>query len=69
MFETIDYHGTEITVEYEVSGKYYPATREQPEEFPEIEIIAIWYNGIDVLELLEFDIDYINELLNEQVEL
>jgi hypothetical protein len=37
----INYHGVELTVEYVYDGKYYPATREQPEEYPEMEILKI----------------------------
>ena len=28
-------------VEYSISGKFYPATREDPAEYPELEIISI----------------------------
>ena len=31
------------------------------------EIKSIYYKGVDVLELLEFDIDYINELVVEKL--
>jgi len=40
-FETF-YIGDHLyAVEYKISGKYYPATREDPAEHPEIEIISI----------------------------
>jgi len=29
------------SVEYNISGKFYPATREDPAEYPELEIISI----------------------------
>ena len=39
----INYNGTEIEIEYEVSGDYYPTTLETPAEYPEVEITAIYY--------------------------
>ena len=65
----INYKGTEIEVEYEVSGDYYPATRYQPAEYPEVEITAIYYKDVDVLDLLEFDLECIYELINENYEI
>ena len=63
----INYNGTEIEIEYEVSGDYYPATLETPAEYPEVEITAIYYKEVDVLELLEFDLERIYELVNEKL--
>ena len=37
----IDLYGVKLNVEYSVSGIFIPATRYQPAEFPEIEIIKI----------------------------
>ena len=51
----------------EVSGDYYPATLETPAEYPEVEITAIYYKEVDVLELLEFDLERIYELVNEKL--
>jgi len=62
----INYNGTEIEIEYEVSGDYYPATLETPAEYPEVEITAIYYKDVDVLELLEFDLERIYELVYEK---
>lgn len=64
----INYNGTEIEIEYEVSGDYYPATLETPAEYPEVEITAIYYKDVDVLDLLEFDLERIYELVNENYE-
>lgn len=30
-----------VEIEFEISGKYYPATRYEPEEYPEIDIVDI----------------------------
>lgn len=62
----INYNGTEIEIEYEVSGDYYPATLETPAEYPEVEITAIYYKDVDVLDLLEFDLERIYELVYEK---
>ena len=62
----INYNGTEIEIEYEVSGDYYPATLETPAEYPEVEITAIYYKDVDVLDLLEFDLERIYELVCEK---
>jgi len=58
----------ECEVHYAIYGRYYPATHEQPEEYPEIEILKILDDeGNDVIdyildlnELLEF-IDTYND--------
>lgn len=42
----------EYKIEYSVSGKYYPATREEPEEFPEFEVVNIQIL-FDIQEALE----------------
>lgn len=62
----INYNGTEIEIEYEVSGAYYPATLETPAEYPEVDITAIYYKDVDVLDLLEFDLERIYELVYEK---
>ena len=64
----INYNGTEIEIEYEVSGDYYPATLETPAEYPEVEITAIYYKEVDVLDLLEFDLEYIYELVYDKIQ-
>ena len=37
----------DVCVQYNVS-KYYPATYETPEEKPEVEIVSVTLNGIEV---------------------
>ena len=34
-----------LEVEFSVDGKYYPATMVDPEEFPELEVLAVTYAG------------------------
>ena len=41
MITTIKYYGVPLTVEYTVEGRYYAATRETPQEQPEIIIQSI----------------------------
>ena len=64
----INYNGTEIEIEYKVSGDYYPATLETPAEYPEVEITAIYYKEVDVLDLLEFDLEHIYELVYDKIQ-
>ena len=33
---TVKYYEVEIDVEFTVEGRYYPATQEEPEEYPEL---------------------------------
>jgi len=40
-FESFEIADQVYAVEYSVSGKFYPATREDPAEYPELEIISI----------------------------
>lgn len=40
-------------VEYEVTGKYIPATRDDPAEYPEITIISVMLGNTDVTVELE----------------
>jgi hypothetical protein len=35
-------NGHPVTITADVTGKYYPATRDEPEEFPEVEITGVW---------------------------
>ena len=36
-----DFETLEVEVEYDASGKYYPETRYEPAEYPEIEVIKV----------------------------
>lgn len=58
-------YGTELEVTYNVFGKYMPATLEDPEEYPEIEIESVRVIGLDI-EVLELLSDYmIDKILAE----
>lgn len=68
--EVIKYFGVELTVNFTVDGKHIFATREQPEEFPEITIDKVFVEDIDIIPiLLESQIDDIYNLLIEKVEI
>ena len=36
-----DFETLEVDVEYDATGKYYPETRDEPAEYPEIEVITV----------------------------
>jgi hypothetical protein len=61
----ITYYGVKLNIEYKVEGGYYPATREQPEEHPDIVISKITAvdSDIDLQELLEAHEEGIYETL------
>ena len=60
----IKYREEEVEVEYNLYGTYIPATRECPEEYPDFEIDAVYYNGVDILPILSYeDQEEIDELL------
>ena len=54
-------HGaSELTVEvkYQIFGKHYPATRWQPEEFPDVQVASVAIPG---QEWISFDLDKMDE--------
>jgi len=40
---------SEVEVEFSVNGEYYPATMTYPEEFPELEVLAVTYGGDSIV--------------------
>lgn len=66
----IEWHGADcaVEVEYEVCGRHYPATYWQPEEFPEVEIQAVWYTRFgrkwDISDRLPYSV---NNIIEERV--
>jgi hypothetical protein len=40
--------GLEVTVGYNISGEHRPATHEDPEEYPEVEIMYYKVNDVDI---------------------
>jgi hypothetical protein len=54
----------DIDVMYDEMGKYYPATRDSPAEYPDLHITSIEYKGVDIQPILsDRDIDLVYELL------
>ena len=62
-------YGVKLNITYKVEGKHYPATRETPEEFPDIvmEKITASDSDIDLTELLDHNIETIYNKLIELV--
>ena len=57
--QTINLRGVDLIVSYTVSGKYYPATQYEPEEYPDADIhsITLQNSDVDLKELLQSDIE------------
>ena len=51
-FEIFHLGDAVYAVEYNISGQFYPATREEPEEYPELEI-----RGIKILDEAGIEVD------------
>jgi hypothetical protein len=47
---TTELNGLDVVVEATVVGKYSPASNNGPEEFPEVTITSISYDGYDIKE-------------------
>ena len=61
----------QVNIEYSVSGKHYPATLTDPEEFPELTIESIQLDPDTKKELqalIDGDIDIDSDIINEVVE-
>lgn len=68
METSIVYQEIELWIKFSVEGAYYPATRESPEEVPEMEIIEVLAGDVDILPLLlESQIEDIYELLFDKL--
>lgn len=64
----IQFRGEEIEVVYDTYGKYIAPTKENPAEYPDVNITEIYYKGVDIMEILgEVDIDLIYELLIDEI--
>jgi len=65
--EALDGEEKVLTVEYAVVGRYWPATRYEPEELPEVEVVSIeWPAG--TFELPAGTMDAIQEKAEEKAE-
>lgn len=63
---TVEIEGVRLEVYYEFIGNYYPATHEQPEEKPELEIykICVEDSEINIYQLL---VDWQFEIIENKI--
>ncbi len=69
-YQTIELYGVKLTLGYTEEGRYIPATRETPEEKPEVTIhkIFVYDSNVDIKDLLEaYYVEEIYELLNDKI--
>lgn len=71
-YEKINYNGQTkmLTLEigYKTYGRYFPATRETPEEYPDVEIEEVFFEDVNIYEMLnEEQLDEITNILTEQI--
>lgn len=68
-YQTIELYGVKLTLGYTEEGRYIPATRETPEEQPDLVIhtITAYDSDIDISPLLEQHQETIYELLNDNI--
>ena len=60
----IKYRGEKVVIEYNTYGHYSPATYNDPAEYPDHTIEAVYYKDVDILPILSYDDqEEINELL------
>jgi len=65
---TLNYRDVEVEIKYDIYGKYVPSTWCDPAEYPDVEISAVFFKGVDILPILSYeDQDEIYELLNEHL--
>lgn len=65
--QSITYLTIDLTIDFELDGKYYPATRETPEEHPELIIKGVYADSVDIMPLLlDVQIEDITDLLMEK---
>jgi len=65
----ITLYGVKLSVEYNIEGRYIPATRDEPEEQPTVVItkITAYDSDVDLQDLLEAHVETIYETLNELI--
>jgi hypothetical protein len=64
----IKFRGEEVEVLYYKYGKYIPPTRENPAEYPDIDITKIIYKEVDIGPILsDTDLELIYEILIEKL--
>ena len=62
---TIEFKGAKLEIEFEIE-RYYPATRETPEEGGSVEITDILHEGISVYDLVS-EIKNYEELIIDEI--
>lgn len=64
----LKFRGEDIEVVYETYGQYFHATRETPEEYPDIYITEVLYKDVDIQPILtDDDMEEVYELLLENL--
>ena len=64
--KVVYFQETPLEVAYIIHGKYIPATMIDPEEYPELEILNVRVQDLDI-EILEFLSDYQIEFIRNSV--
>lgn len=65
---SINYQGINLEVIVDYTGKYFPATVDEPEELPEVEVLKVYAGEMDILGIFyEEQILDIAELCEEQL--
>ena len=68
-YEKVTYRDTDITIGYTEEGCYYPATHEQPEEYPDITIEEVYMEDLNIYNILiEDQLTKIQELLIDKIQ-
>ena len=61
---TVKYREAEVEIKYDIYGRYILGTWCDPPEYPEVEISGVFYKGVDILPILNYEEqDEILELL------
>jgi hypothetical protein len=64
----IQFRGEDIEVVYDEYGQYIAPTRENPAEYPDVNITEVIYKDVDIMPILgDVDIDSIYELLIDKL--
>jgi len=61
-------HTIELTAEYRFFGRHIPATRFDPEEWPEVEVTRILYHGKELKRFKYGREDELTELANAAID-
>ena len=61
-YQSITQNGVELIVQYTVDGKYFPATRYEPAEYPDIIIHEIYVKDSDINIYDLLNEDHVNDI-------